>query len=922
MATIIVRNNPFDSSDTEIHRPDEKIFIDWLKNNYPHGFPRATKIYCNGDLVEVENYDFELKEDTLVSIQISVEDPGTITFIFIVATVSVAATYIALQLMPDPDNPSSFEQGGSPTYGVRGQSNRARIGEPVPVIYGKHLVYPDLAAQPWTEYVVNDQFLYQLFCIGNGEYDIDEIRIGETDINTFTEIETEIVLPGSQVTLFNDNVVTSPDVSNVFLPASNEFLRKAFTSGPTFMTFDGTTGGITLGDLNDSLQKPWSLNFSVGEKITLQDVRDPNAGYALVLSIIGEYTVKKIVNDQTIEVEEDTSGWSPNPLTTDRAEVVISSFLEGPVAGQTASHIVGTVGQTLQEILFDFEFPSGLYDLDSNNDFIQRSVTMEIAAVAIDANGDPIAGGFSQTFTMSGTKRSPLRETFKYPSDVGAPALTNDRYTIRLKRNTESLFNANAPNELYWTGLKGELLTVSNYGQFTMLATKVKATNQINSQLSKKFNMVVTRKLPIWNGSSWSNPTATRSIAWALADAWMNVYGGSRSYLEIDLGALLALDSTWTTNGDYFDAIFDQTITLWEAIQRIARVGRARPVLNGNILTFIRDESQTVRTAMFNMRNITKDSFNIEYNFDDYQAPDGIKLTYFDNDNWKELEIFSNPNASRPKAINLFGCTEYEQAWREATYLDAVQKYQRKRISFTTELEGHIPMVGDLISVSHDMPEWGQSGEVNTKTGLTITTSEPLDFSAGGTHLIIFRKLDGSVSTPVTITEGSTDNEGILATDPGISFQLANTREKTYYSFGPSSLYTQDCVITEVVPRGNKKVQIKCLNYDSRIHTADQATIPPKPTVTQPVDPIPPVISGLIATNAPNSGVIVCTWNPAYGINNYVVETSTDNVTFTPHSEPTINTANISATGLLYIRVASKIVSTVGEFTTTNIVSS
>jgi len=33
-------------------------------------------------------------------------------------------------------------------------------------------------------------------------------------------------------------------------------------------------------------------------------------------------------------------------------------------------------------------------------------------------------------------------------------------------------------------------------------------------------------------------------------------------------------------------------------------------------------------------------------------------------------------------------------------------------VTFRTELEGLIPTYGDLVAISHDMPQWGTSGEV------------------------------------------------------------------------------------------------------------------------------------------------------------------------------------------------------------------
>lgn len=80
----------------------------------------------------------------------------------------------------------------SPTYSISAQGNAARIGEAIPVQYGRVLCYPDFAAAPYVEYSGNEQYLYELFCIGLGEYDISQIRIEDTNINSFDEVATAL----------------------------------------------------------------------------------------------------------------------------------------------------------------------------------------------------------------------------------------------------------------------------------------------------------------------------------------------------------------------------------------------------------------------------------------------------------------------------------------------------------------------------------------------------------------------------------------------------------------------------------------------------------------------------------------------------------------------------------------------------------
>ena len=96
---------------------------------------------------------------------------------------------------------------------MQAQGNEARLGNPIPVIYGRHLIYPDFASQPHYRYINDEQYVYQLHCIGQGEYDIEQIRIEDTPISSFSEITYQIIPPGEKNTLFRDDVVTSAEVA-------------------------------------------------------------------------------------------------------------------------------------------------------------------------------------------------------------------------------------------------------------------------------------------------------------------------------------------------------------------------------------------------------------------------------------------------------------------------------------------------------------------------------------------------------------------------------------------------------------------------------------------------------------------------------------------------------------------------------------
>ena len=109
-------------------------------------------------------------------------------------------------------------------------------------------------------------------------------------------------------------------------------------------------------------------------------------------------------------------------------------------------------------------------------------------------------------------------------------------------------------------------------------------------------------------------------------------------------------------------------------------------------------------------------------------------MTYFSERTWTPDEIVAAlPDsaieaADKPATVDLFGCTNGTQAMREGLYMAAANRYRRRIITFRTELEGLIPTYGDLIAITHDLPRWGQGGEVTAVDGRTLVLSEPLEW--------------------------------------------------------------------------------------------------------------------------------------------------------------------------------------------------
>ena len=67
---------------------------------------------------------------------------------------------------------------------IRGAKNQSRPHGRIPVLFGRHRVYPDLAANQYTEIKDNQQYFTQLFCGGykDCEIDLDSFKLGDTPL--------------------------------------------------------------------------------------------------------------------------------------------------------------------------------------------------------------------------------------------------------------------------------------------------------------------------------------------------------------------------------------------------------------------------------------------------------------------------------------------------------------------------------------------------------------------------------------------------------------------------------------------------------------------------------------------------------------------------------------------------------------------
>ena len=144
-----------------------------------------------------------------------------------------------------------------------------------------------------------------------------------------------------------------------------------------------------------------------------------------------------------------------------------------------------------------------------------------------------------------------------------------------------------------------------------------------------------------------------------------------------------------------------------------------------------------------------------------------------------------------------------------AKYLYKQDEARRKIVTFSTDIQGLVPQFLDKIMVSHNALQWGEAGEVYSRSLDNLIISDALiDLTAGKT--IVFRNIDGSVSDAYSVTIVDEYNITVV----GMPIWVA---ENTFYTVQEAGA-AREFVVIAVKPSGNS-VQIDCVNYDEDIYT-------------------------------------------------------------------------------------------------------
>ena len=400
---------------------------------------------------------------------------------------------------------------------------------------------------------------------------------------------------------------------------------------------------------------------------------------------------------------------------------------------------VVTDGNTVSALTVCLVFPRGLYYANDNGDIVTNSVQVQVQYSANGTNWTYIEG--NPYTTISNSVTSTFRRTFRVEN------LTPGQYYVRAKFYTQPASDSRHGSECVFEYIEELITDDFTYPNTSVLALRALATDQLSGSMPK-----VTMRV----NQGTNNPA---DIVLAIFSEF-NIPSERIDTVKFDEWRTFCNDNNYTCN-----IYFDQSTNLRKAIDMVATLGRARVEQFGSSFSVIMDkpDEYPVQGFMFGMGNILKDSFKEEF-LPIAERANAIEVTYYDEDYYNEKTIVEVSNTNYDDELeenrvqlNLIGCTNREQAIRQAKYMLNCNRYLTNTVTFEADIDSLVCRFGDVIQVSHDVPSWGQSGRIVSGSTTQAVLDREVELDEGEIYYIrVKSQVTNAVFEKQILNTGST----------------------------------------------------------------------------------------------------------------------------------------------------------------------
>ena len=413
-----------------------------------------------------------------------------------------------------------------------------------------------------------------------------------------------------------------------------------------------------------------------------------------------------------------------------------------------------------------------------------------------------ITGGVLPYTTISGSETSTIRKTFKLNY------LPENKYYVRVKFYENPPSGSRYGSDCYLEYITEEIGDDFIYPSTALIAIRALATDQLSGS-NPKISCIVT--------ANSSNPS--------LICQQMLTESGIDS-IRI-LSSFNEWESNCTAKGYAFNGVIDTSMTLRKALDLVSVAGRGSVIQFGSKFEVIMDRAETipVQSFMFGMGNILKDSFSQSF-LPILDRANVIEATYYDADLDYEATIVevSNNNydsvaEENRTSVTLVGFTNRQQAIKHCRYLLNCNRYLTETVSIEADKDSLVCKYGDIVRVSHDVPQYGFSGRIKHCTLTTVTIDRKVTMVSGKSYYIQLKDNENN------IIEHYVNNS--LSTTDTLTFTTPLTEAYTKYdnySFGEVGKASKLFRVLRISTASDMTRKLELLEYNEDVY-ADSGDI-------------------------------------------------------------------------------------------------
>lgn len=646
----------------------------------------------------------------------------------------------------------------SQVYGISAGQNAINQWGRVPVPLGRGRFAPPKAASPYTVNSGDDQYLHELLCVGIGDLEISDIKIGTTAIEEFVDVEYEILK-------YDPKLKNAPKLypTGVFQEDLNIQLEKDVWNSRTTAECDKAECDITfqgLGYFNDAggideRAVDFVVQYKLSDELDWKDVASPiqvQGTYFPVSSLNADYKKGVIAfnnkgklglfwNGDTVPTgytllqkvaarKSTTYYWDTNNRG-DRIKVRKVSYSvslrsggidKARVSGLNVSAVQAQDRYSYKELkkygksYFEakFQISSGFYYPPSES------------------------GAGSSYVTYKGAQSSLLRKTFT----ITFPQ--RGVYDVRWQRQTEDSEDDRNRTDSFWTALKSisnDAPVQANY-PVNLLAIKAKATGQLSGSLGnvtlyyRSQSLDWDRDTKKWVKRFTSNPASI--YRHVLQDKVAMARPQSNAILDLD--NLAKAHEYWDDKGWEWNLVCDASVSVFERLQSICAAGLASPTMVDGRWAIIIDKPRDHVACAFTSANAWGWSFERTQ----VRLPNEIHCTFISGATWDtDMQRVATDEPIESELIYetqaYEGVNDPAQIFQLARFHYADAKNRRRTISLRCYDEALLCTRGDLVecacpNVSPQGLQVGRIRKVITDengyvTGFTTDQTNTTDFS-------------------------------------------------------------------------------------------------------------------------------------------------------------------------------------------------